>query len=297
MASRCLCSRIEALLMGLPMFRTAPAGARWLMFQLAQLLATPAYGGAIPFQDAERVSLLVSMSVSETETYLEKLLETGLLVRTEAGGLACPAMEGLLARTSRAAENGRKGGRPRRGETAQEAWQRRQGHLALPIAGGRPEAGPENPGKPKPESSRASDQILQRESSHLDARELVGLVEELAQIAGMDPARGGYNGAPVRGWLARGATPALLRDVVATVAGRAASPIGSFAYFNRAVEEALAEGVASPAALRAREADCDDDGHTPYTRALERAHRTGQPVPPREEFYRQLRAGQMAGAG
>lgn len=242
MSSRCLCARLEALLMDLPLFRVAPAGAKWLMFALVKELAKPASAGAIPFSDAGRVSLLVSVSVSEVETYLAILLETGLLVQDAGGALTCPALEGLLARTSRAAENGRKGGRPRRGESAEEAMRRRQGHLMLPVEG--------KPTKPTAESSRAA--LTTSESnpsiSQSDARELYALTARLAQLAGMDPARGGYNGAAIRGWLAKGATPELLEEVVERVAGRSRNPITSFQYFAKAVDEAMeAARPATPA--------------------------------------------------
>lgn len=242
MSSRCLCARLEALLMGLPLFRVAPAGAKWLMFALVKELAKPANAGAIPFSDAGRVSLLVSVSVSEVETYLAILLETGLLVQDAGGALTCPALEGLLARTSRAAENGRKGGRPRRGESAEEAMRRRQGHLMLPVEA--------KPTKPTAESSRAALTTLESNPSisQSDARELYALTARLAQLAGMDPARGGYNGAPIRGWLAKGATPELLEEVVERVAGRSRNPITSFQYFARAVDEAMeAARPATPA--------------------------------------------------
>jgi hypothetical protein len=241
MSSRCLCARLEALLMDLPLFRVAPAGAKWLMFALVKELAKPANAGAIPFSDAGRVSLLVSVSVSEVETYLAILLETGLLLRDAGGALTCPALEGLLARTSRAAENGRKGGRPRRGETAEDAMKRRQGHLMLPVEG--------KPTKPTAESSRAA--LTDTDSTpsvSQDARELYALTERLAVLAGMDPARGGYNGAPIRGWLAKGATPELLAEVVERVAGRSRNPITSFQYFAKAVDEAMeAARPATPA--------------------------------------------------
>jgi hypothetical protein len=241
MSSRHLCDRIETLLKGLPAFITAPAGARWLVFQLAKLMVLPGYAGAVPFSDAARVSLLVSMSVSETETYLETLLETGLLLRGEGAALSCPALDGLLSRTGRAAENGRKGGRPRRGETPEEALRRRQGHMLMPVE--------TKPTKPAAESSCAS---LTTKTNPIqsvsDARELLTLTEELARVAGMDAARGGYNGTAIRAWLARGATPDLLREVVARVAGRSRNAITSFAYFGRAVDEALEEAKPRAAA-------------------------------------------------
>jgi hypothetical protein len=238
MSSRCLCARLEALLMDLPLFRVAPAGAKWLMFALVKELAKPANAGALPFSDAARVSLLVSVSVSEVETYMANLLETGLLLRDAAGALTCPALDGLLARTSRAAENGRKGGRPRRGETPEDAMKRRQGHLMLPVEG--------KPTKPTGESSRASIESNTSINSVSDAREFSGLVEELAAMAGMDPARGGYNGSAIRMWLNRGASPDLLREVVARVRGRSSADITSFAYFSRAVDEALEAAKPQP---------------------------------------------------
>jgi hypothetical protein len=286
MGKRCLCERVDSLLDAQPWFRVLPAAAKWLAWALARRIAD-APGLRLPFAGAEEVSLSVSVSVSEVETHLPKLLETGLFARDDAGGLVCPALAEHAARIGAARENGRKGGRPRRGETPEEAARRRQGALLLPVSGGRRET-QETPPEPNTESSRGERESLSSTpipSVSLDARELLALTEELAAVAGMDPARGGYNASPIRAWLAQGATPDLLREVVARVRGRSAAAIGSFRYFDQAVREALA----SPPPAAAGRASPDDE-ESPWLKAFE-AHRFqgGDPArfPSPAEWYAQ----------
>lgn len=260
MGRRCLCDRVDRLLRAQPWFRVLDPAAKWIAMELARQVAE-APDMRLPYSDPRRVSLSVSVSVPEAETALETLLETGLFLRDEAGGLSCPALGDLAARASAARENGRKGGRPRKGETPEDAARRRQGSLLLPVRGGHAETQETQP-EPRPESSRGERESSSISSSvSLDARALVALTEELAAMAGLDPVRGGYHAGPIKAWLAAGATPELLREVVAAVRGRSTAEIGSFRYFDAAVREAIARPAPAP---RGAASDSED---SPYIKA------------------------------
>ena len=266
MARRCACERLLAFWESDPRFALAGVAASAIWLRLVRAVQQLGDGSVFRMGSASvsvgDIAMVIRTQETETEPALNRLLELGLLAREADGAWSIPWLAEGAARTNAARHNGLRGGRPRKGETPEQAMARRQGHLPLPIEGGR-----ETDAKPNAESSRASIESSSLSSpppsQSLDARELVALVEELAEIAGMDPARGGYNGAAVRGWLARGATPELLRDVVRRVRARSQAAIGTFAYFNRAVEEAVAAAAERPAGPGAGLEE------SPWARALE----------------------------
>jgi hypothetical protein len=241
MASRCTCDRIEAMLEGLPWFKALPAGARWLCFKLAKLMATAAYDGAVPYSDAARVSLLVSMTVAETETYLETLVETGLLARDEAGRLLCPAMEGISARARAARENGRKGGRPRKEPAVTPQNDARQMVAKLPIPGGLAKPTEtqawETPSAGVPPRTTTTVSEVKSSSSGLSP-EACALGREAMEVAGMVTRRPDWT--PAAEWLAAGHTHA---HVIAAIRARVAKPgyvasrVNSLRYFTDALGE------------------------------------------------------------
>lgn len=108
----------------------------WLL--LAEAMVMPGFDGVLPFTDPRRVSLLVSESQTEVETHLETLIAEQLILR-EGETLVCPMLREASARTAANRRNGAGGGRPRKGETAEEMHRRRQRELILPIEGGAPE--------------------------------------------------------------------------------------------------------------------------------------------------------------
>jgi hypothetical protein len=252
MGSRCSCDRIEAMLEGSPWFKTLPGGARWLCFKLVKLMATPSYAGAIPFADPRRVSLLVSMEVSEVETHLETLIETGLLARDDRDRLSCPALGDVAARTAAARQNGARGGRPRKGESSEDAARRRQGELLMPI-GGAPEKPSETQRWETPSAGAAprttSSSSLKSETTPPVARE--GEWQQLARdvIAKARLALKRPDWTPARAWLEAGATPELVLRVVAEMAARSTfdpSKITTIGYFTPAITRAIEQ---PPAAL------------------------------------------------
>lgn len=133
MSRRCICSRLLGHIKDDPRLRTLPMAARMLWVLLAEAMARPGFDGALPFADPRRVSLLVSEAQTEVETHLETLISEGLILR-EGDGLACPMLREAAARTVAARRNGAAGGRPRKGETPEEARLRRlQGEMLMPV--------------------------------------------------------------------------------------------------------------------------------------------------------------------
>lgn len=278
MGSRCTCDRIEALLEGHPWFKALPGGARWLCFKLVKLMAAPSFDGAIPFSDTARVSLLVSMEQTETETHLETLIEKGLLARDDAGRLLCPAMEGISARARAARENGRKGGRPRKEAAVTPQNDARQLVAKLPIAGGlskptetqrweTPSAGA------APRASSSTSSLEERETQSRSWRELA---QEVIAIAGLALKRPDWTTA--KEWLDAGHSAEHVLAVVADVSGRASFPrekVSTLRYFTPAIDrEAKAAPAAAPVALRA-----DPEGPSPLARAIRAWEETGRRGP------------------
>ncbi|MBS7810523.1 hypothetical protein [Roseococcus pinisoli] len=211
------------MLEGTPWFKTLPGGARWLCFQLVKLMATPSYAGAIPFADARRVSLLVSMEVSEVETQLETLVESGLLARDEKGRLSCPSLGAVAARAAVARHNGSHGGRPRKGETAEQMHQRRQREMLYPIAGGTPEK-PSETQRWETASAGAAPRTTSSSSLKSETTQSVARDGDWQQVARRIVAELGLSSprivwTPVRDWMAAGATPEIIMRAVHRQAG------------------------------------------------------------------------------
>lgn len=255
MARTCLCDRWLTRAAADMGFRALPALARLLWFDLLAAAMVAADKGRMrfPCSVSNAVSRLVSRPETEVETDLAALVELGWLELDEDGrGVALPGVQAASARVEAARSNGLRGGRPRKGETREAARDRRQGALMLPLNGGAAET-QETETEPTGESSRAAAKPIAIEAKQAaDAREetdWVALGAELADLAGLDAARGHHSALPVKGWLAAGASPDLIRDVVRRVAARPrrdGKPIGSLQFFHRAVMEE-ADRAAPPA--------------------------------------------------
>lgn len=251
MGRRCACERLLEFWETDPRFALAGTSAAAIWLRLVRVLQRMGDSSVLRFGSvvgsATEIALAIRTQETELEPGINRLAELGLLAREEDGALSVPWLADGAARASSARSNGLRGGRPRKGETREEANVRRQGHLPLPISGG-VAVKAETQQQPSEESSRASTESnsISSSSQSIDGRELYALTEELAEIAGMDPARGGYNGSDIRMWLTQGATPDLLREVVRTVRQRSKVAIGNFRYFRDEVAQALAEGRAQP---------------------------------------------------
>lgn len=263
MPRRCTCARLIAAVEGDPRLRTLPLAARMLFLLVAEAAARAPEFGVLPFSGSARVSLLVSASETEVETHLETLVAEGL-VRAEGARLVVPLLAEAPPRTEAARRNGAAGGRPRRGETPAAARERRQSEMMLALPGGGAPAAPETQGKPNAENPPLlliTTPSAQEEGS--SAREdWVSIGQEVAEIAGLDPARGGYDFRPVQAWLNAGKSrAAILAAVRGVVEWKGYQPrrVFSLTYFTRAVEKqaeparpASAEDAAADAAAIAR---------------------------------------------
>jgi len=255
MSRRCLCSRLFAALREDPRLATLPFLARALFLLLADASARAPSPGTLPFTDPRRVSLLVSCSVTEAETGLETL-ETEGLIRRGPAGLVVPLVAEAATRSDIARRNGAGGGRPRKGETREQYLARRQGEMLLPIAAAPPpEPGETQKAEPatKPPTSTSEVKSPPEESGSDRAREEfphVTLGIELAALAGMDGARGGFDYRPVQAWLTAGIAPEVIREAVAAAAARPSYQPGkawSLKFFDKAVAQAAAEARARQA--------------------------------------------------
>ncbi|WP_419900706.1 hypothetical protein [Roseomonas sp. USHLN139] len=224
-------------------FRVLPPMVRLLMHELVAFFAAAPEPGRLRFLGSvpASVSHLVSLNETEVETGLETLAALGLIEHeTAANTLWLRGARAGCARAEAARINGSKGGRPRKnplpvpGQTA----------LMLPIQGGAVET-QETEAKPGRESSRAVVLTTSRREEGSTARELaawVALGQQVADIAGLDPARGGYDFSPVRGWLTKGASPELIVRTVQQVARRpdfATKKIRTLTYFDGAIDRAI----------------------------------------------------------
>ncbi|MDQ1079707.1 hypothetical protein [Pseudoroseomonas cervicalis] len=239
--------------------RTLPLAVRafWLLLARAALR----HGGAIPFTSASRVSLLVSASETETETHLEILIGETLVTQDETG-LRIPLLEAMAPRRAgAAAENGRLGGRPRKGETAEQARLRRsQGHLPLSIEGGaaarqaetQETENPETPTRARAERESLSHnyQSSSSPSSSVSGKAVFGheaqaLARELATMLSLGLAQPEVVG----GWLRKGWSPTVIRQVASAFAQQPERPeIRSIRYLEQQIAQQVeAEAPPPPA--------------------------------------------------
>lgn len=254
MSRSCACTRWLSLAVTNPAFRLLPDALRLFWFDVVALAAAAPETGVLRFPQSvspsvpQSVSRLVSVAETDAETWLAQLAGIGMVEwQPGAETLALPgAVKATSARANGARINGLSGGRPRRGETPEQARLRRQqGALVLPIRGGA--AAPA--AKPNAETLSESDNQNSNQKSDLTARveNALALAKEVAALAGMDPARSTWHARDVQGWLAAGATRQLVLDVVADVMSRAKGVPGGLRYFDAAVRRALAENAQAPA--------------------------------------------------
>lgn len=316
MARSCLSSRLLARVQADMGFQALPLVVQAIWFRLMTAsLAAPVPGFLRFFPSVSKgVSRAVSISETETETHLETLAALGLIeVSADGMEVSMPGAREAASRREAAKTNGNRGGRPRKGETAADAYARRQGHLALPIQGGAAAAGEtqETELKPALESSRArpttlnstseshspvQSEPLAREEPALDIAAVTALGEELAEIVGMDPARGGHDHSAIRGWMRAASKRGIgqaemshaLREMVTARAASLRGKARTWMYLQQGVLE-LIERLAGPEAGNAAltpAAAPRASGRpvmTPEIQALDRAWREDgmqDPIPP-----------------
>lgn len=234
-------------------FQALPPMAQLIFFRLLAAAVGAEEKGHLrfPCSVSTAVSRLLNQSETEAETQIAALADLGWLVVDEDGrGVWMAGAKAASARAEAAQVNGLRGGRPRKGETREAARERRQGAFMLPIAGGGAET-QETEAEPNVESSRVAARLKDTEKEAAATREAPGWVslgQELAEAAGMDGARGGFNLVPVKGWVDAGASADLLREVVRRCASRPGYRAPrSLQYFHQAVMDALRDAAPSPA--------------------------------------------------
>jgi hypothetical protein len=285
MGKRCACAAILDAARGDARLRLVPPGARWLWLMLVDTMARAAEPGVFMIGAAvgsvADMSLMFSVEKVDAESFVESLEKVGLLARRGDGALV--AGEGVMA-AARPASASRAPvlGRPRKGETPQD-YARRQRELRLMgvVAGGLAESQEKSAESPIAKL-RLSEEEAKPTASHAVTPELVRQVgEAAAEVAGLDPARGGWTYGVVREWLAAGADLALIVGVIGGIMGRPNPPAArGLGYFGPAVMEAVRT---RPAAVASAGGDWAEGEAEAYLAEVERWERAGKhgPMPVR----------------
>jgi hypothetical protein len=244
MPRSCICDRWLTRAAADLGFQALPAAAQLLFFRLLASAAGAEERGRVrfPVPVSIAVSRILNRTETEAETDIAALVDLGWIEMDADGrGVWMAGSKAQAGRVEAAHINGLRGGRPRKNETPEQARQRRQGHLMLPLAGAA-EKPMETEREPSGESSRAAaaSSSTVQEAAAAGARDgWVSLARECATIAGMDPARGGWNALPVKGWVDAGVSADVILETVRTVAARPRrSPIVSLMFFHQAVMDA-----------------------------------------------------------
>lgn len=250
MPRSCICQRLLARAASDAAFRLLPDSARLLWFEIVALASAAPVPGRLRFLRSVPTSVarLVSRPETDVATELRDLSDLAL-IELDADGVTLwlPGARDGAARAEAARRNGLRGGAPRRGETKEAARERRQRELLLPIGGTHgTEAVTEPATRPAPATTTEVVQVKSGlvgrspEPSARETPEWVALGAEVAELAGLDGARGGFDYRPVQTWLAEGATPDQVRAAVQRAASRPTySPhrVKSLAFFAGAVAD------------------------------------------------------------
>lgn len=259
MPRRCLCDRLRQRIATDARLATLPMAAKWMWLTLAERAAeTPdgvlRLGSAFGFLTG--IAMLIQAAETEVETHWETLAARGLVVR-EGDAVTLPDLPMQAARASVARANGAAGGRPRRGETPEQARLRRaQASLMLPVEGGVGKPTGTEPGNPEVSVTTTTVESVSVSSSPppKPAREETpsSIGAAVAELAGLDPIRQRFDYLPVRDWLAAGMTRAFILETVGQVVDRPGyqpGRISSLRYFDRALRAAWED--AAPPSRRA----------------------------------------------
>ena len=252
MPRRCLCTQLRQRIATDARLATLPMAAKWLWLSLAEHAAESpdaAVSVGSGFGFFTGIAMLIQVAEPEVETQWETLAARGLVLR-QGDAFTVPDLPASGARAAASRGNGGLGGRPRKGETPEAARLRRaQAHMMLPVPGGAAKPTETQTGNPTTTSESRESVSSGGEKPRRDVTH-AALGAEIAELAGLDPVRQRFDYQPVRTWLDAGHSPALIRAVVAEVAGRPSYEAGrvrTLAYFTQAIERARAE-AAPPAA-------------------------------------------------
>lgn len=248
MARSCWCERMLAQVSNDPRLVLGPVVARFVWMMLLRLLREAPEPGILRFPrsvsdsgtqgvtdiETRSIARLVAVDPDEAASALAYLVEAGLLVRRD-GALCLPEAEEAGRRAAIARENGRKGGRNKKNGDPPVT---RQGRLLLAIDGSKPETQETRMATEAETPSRTGAPTAAASASKEESKQLVALGDELAEIAGLDPANGGYNYGPVQAWIAAGVSADAMRAGVRRVVQRPGwKGCRSLGYFDLAVRE------------------------------------------------------------
>lgn len=256
MARKCLCDRLREQIRTDPALATLPMAAKFLWLVLAEAAAeTGRLAVGSPFGFLAGIAMLTQCAEPEVEPNLQMLVDAGLIIRYD-NAIQMIVRDTGTRRGFSNKINGKRGGRPRSGESSEEAMARRQATFMLPLP--KPNANP-----PQHRPSRASDsdsdsirsvsdqtrddapaKILTRPP--LDSSAVQALANDLVDIAGLDRSRHIFTFKDVNAWLGQGIPESTIRSVVAEITERARAGgkvIGSLRYFERAMQDRHAQGA------------------------------------------------------
>lgn len=276
MAKGCWCSRMLAQVVEDPRLVLAPIAARFVWLMLGRLLRDAPEPGVLRFPGSVSASVAPSDTdaVSEVETRcvarlaqvtepeaadaLRWLLAEGLLAR-RPGALVMAEAEEAGKRAAIARENGRKGGRNKKDGSPPVT---RQIPMALPIPGGRSETQKTQDATEAETLSHAgagtaaASAAVEGKDSKQAARELVSMGDDLAALAGLDAANGGYDYRPVQAWITAGIPLETMRAAMQRVMARPGwQGCRSLGYFDQAVREEHARIKPQASTLSAAQRD------------------------------------------
>ncbi|WP_419900747.1 hypothetical protein [Roseomonas sp. USHLN139] len=290
MPSRSAAERLFLMLEQDVRLRTLPAAAQLIWMKLMRLAAAAGQGGLLVFGSEigfshgflVSVSLAVSHTQTETETALETLAARNLIeILPDESGLVMPGVRAATERSNINRNNALRGGRPRKGETAEDARRRRQGELMLPISGGLAETEKTEPKPTDGNPTTTTERYISTGGSN--AREVSGdaaLAQDLASIAGIALRLISRDLRVIADWRAAGVSVEAMRQTVRDVASRPAfdaTRVQTLGYFTRAIRRAagLAESGEAPAAApvvenppRPAPKERDEEGYTREEREL-----------------------------
>jgi len=286
MSRRCACDRLLELTETDPRFRLAGPAAAMLFVWLVRAAARIGSPGVWPFGSVKETAVGFGIPEPDAETALETLRNLGLIERRDDGAILIPAAETLSPRQSSGRTGAARGGRPRRGETAEAARERRQREMLLPMppAPKPPETGSETLARAA--TATSTSEVAVEGGSGGNPPEWVSLGAEVAELAGLDPVHGGHDFRPVQGWLQAGHDAEAIRETIRRVAARPGYDgrrVRSLRYFDRAI----ATGAEPAAVARIGHVPRpSDDDLSPYSRHVRALIARGEvAIPSRAQFY------------
>ncbi len=266
MARSCFCSKLLARAAADGAFRVLPETARLLWFEILAMASAAQVPGRLRFLHSvqDSVARLVSRSGTEVGTDLADLAAIEMIELDPDGvTLWLPGARAGQARAEAARRNGLRGGARRKGETLEAMRERRERERAASEDGTegteqRTQAAKLTRGRdftsPSSKIDSGSSEVQSGgESAERGAPPWVTLGIELAELAGMDDVRGGYDYRPVQAWLDAGHSPDIIRAAVQRVVdspGYGERRIFTLKYFDKAVMEEAARASYGGTAAR-----------------------------------------------